>query len=157
MKFLLRFRPWQLFLLFLGAVIIPPLSVSYILIEITFSVIYFGWIYSIGTYMHKLIPDKRKPKINYFTFNSLFMIIAIALSALILQMPGWLQIPLSLYVFWCWFYTAMFAARMLESMIEGELVGNSDSIKGFVCILFFPFGVWQIQPAVHRVLNKYGV
>ncbi|MGZ3814089.1 MAG: hypothetical protein ACXVB0_23960 [Mucilaginibacter sp.] len=47
------------------------------------------------------------------------------------------------------------AARMLESMFEGELVNRSDALKAFFGLWFFPFGIWYIQPAVKRVLDKY--
>jgi hypothetical protein len=49
-------------------------------------------------------------------------------------------------------YSFMFAARMLESAIEGKIVNRSDSLKTFFYIWFFPIGIWYIQPAVKRVL-----
>ncbi len=63
-----------------------------------------------------------------------------------------LTLPVLLYLFFSFLYVFAFAARMLESMIEGEIVGISDSLKGLLCFWVFPFGVWQIQPAVQRVL-----
>ncbi len=51
-------------------------------------------------------------------------------------------------------YIFGFASSMLESVIEGKVVNMSDSIKGIICFWVFPFGVWQIQPAVHRVLKS---
>jgi len=48
-----------------------------------------------------------------------------------------------------------FAGKMLESVIEGEIVGNSDALKAIICFVIFPVGLWYIQPAIQRVLAKY--
>jgi len=71
----------------------------------------------------------------------------------IIELAG--SIAILIYMIWTWIYIIMFAARMLESAIEGQLVNRSDALKGCFCLLFFPIGVWYIQPAVQRVLNKY--
>ena len=120
--------------------------------------------------MHEFIPLNTKPGAKYFRFDCLyiqFISIAVVVFAIAEMLLG-LHLPtlsytvqsiitmiLLLYFIWSWVYISMFAARMLESVIEGELVNKSDSLKGFFCFLFFPIGVWYIQPAVQRVLVTY--
>jgi len=54
--------------------------------------------------------------------------------------PCWVEWPLILYYLWSAFYVIMFAARMLKSVIEGELVNRSDSFITFIYIGFTPWG-----------------
>jgi len=116
--------------------------------------------------MHDLIPLALKPKIGYFKFNCLFIpfieLLLVFTNVFHMSVPKPSDTIRSInsgiilfYGLWCYIYIAMFAARMLESVIEGKIVKRSDSLKGFVCLLFFPYGVWYIQPAVQRVLKKY--
>jgi hypothetical protein len=170
MKFLLYLKPWKLFLLFFLCVIFSANHYTGLGVCVLFWIVYTAWVYNIGTAMHKLIPLNTKPGIKYFKFNCLyiqFVLIAIVVFAIAEMLLGLhlptmpysvqsiIKIILLLYLIWSWVYFSMFAARMLESVIEGELVNKSDSLKGFFCLLFFPIGVWYIQPAVQRVLIKY--
>jgi len=166
---LLRLKSWQLFLLLLLSYFLPSGYVFERVANLLFIGIYLGWIYSVGFVMHSLLPDKRKPGITYFKISCLFIIVLF----ITLSFTGgytinqdnykeygnsiWFLVPLILYTIWSMLYMFMFAAQMLESMIEGRLVLRSDSLKGFFGFWFFPFGVWYIQPAVQRVLDAYAV
>lgn len=168
MKFLLNLKAWQLFvILFVG--IISSSDSSYgLYISMFFFIIYVSWIYQIGTTMYNLIPVQSRPGIRYFKFSCLFMLFPSILSQIFYvyliqfipqkdSIEPIISIIISCYAGWTWLYISMFSARMLESAIEGRLVMRSDSMKGFVCIFAFPIGVWYIQPAVQRALNKYKV
>jgi len=70
-------------------------------------------------------------------------------------MPVWIELPLMLYYLWSAFYVIMFAARMLKSVTEGELVNRSDSLGTFLYMAFTLWGMWSIQKQVHFILaNK---
>ena len=83
------------------------------------------------------------------------MLLGLHLPTLSYTIQSIITIIFLFYFIWSWLYISMFAARMLESVIEGELANKSDSLKGFFYFLFFPIGVWYIQSAVQRVLAKY--
>ncbi len=170
MKFLLYLKPWKLFFIFFICMILSCSPSFGTAAELVFWVMYTGWVYHIGVTMHGLIPPSVRPKISYFKFNCLFiqfialLFVFVTLIATVfnISIPNLSDnirsITLGIYLgysIWCWIYISMFAARMLESVIEGKLVNKSDSLKGFVCLLFFPYGVWYIQPAVQQVLRKY--
>jgi hypothetical protein len=162
MDFLLKLSSWKLFLLLVLPCFFTFIPLLGMLLTALWIVIYMGWIYSIGVSMHNLIPKRIKPEIGYFKFNCIFNIVVFIA---ILITGGYnsetagdfnlVFIPITFYAIWSLIYVFSFAARMLESVIEGEIVGISDSIKGLFCFWFFPFGVWHIQPAVERVLEKY--
>jgi hypothetical protein len=168
MKFLLNLKAWQLFvILFIGMISSSDSSYG-LFISMFFFLIYVSWIYQIGITMYNLIAVQSRPGIRYFKFCCLFMLFLSVLSELfyvyIIQfipqrdiIEPIISIIVPCYAGWTWLYISMFSARMLESAIEGRLVMRSDSMKGFVCIIAFPIGVWYIQPAVQRVLNKYKV
>ena len=166
MKFLLYLKPWVLFLIFIASILLASDSSYGLFIGFACWIIYAGWIYQIGVTMHNYTSLQNKPSIRYFQFSCClmpFMIMSTQIFYLYLEafitvnetLSTIISIAISCYMCWTWLYICMFAARMLESVIEGELVNKSDSLKGFVCLLFFPFGVWYIQPAVQRVLIKY--
>jgi len=154
MNFLLRLRPWQLFLL----VLIPSLFFfDTLFCRFVRSMgygIYISWIYAIGIRMYKLMPNP-KPNIIYFKICSVIVASSLVLTIVISPFMYDYEIPVIICLMICFIYMMAFSAKMLESMIEGEIVGFSDATKAFFCFWFFPFGLWYVQPAVQRVLDKY--
>ncbi len=165
MEFLLRLKSWQLFVLVFIPAMIPG-DTLWGSISAFWVVVYIGWIYAIGSSMNKLIPEKVRPQASYFKFSCLFILIAVFGILLTggykinqdnIQDYGykaWILIPLSFYMMWSMLYVFAFAAKMLESVIEGQAVGLSDALKAFFGFWFFPIGLWYIQPAVQRVLQS---
>jgi hypothetical protein len=162
MAFLVNLKTWQLFMLFAVCVIFSyNLSVAF-----TGWILYSAWVYHIGVTMHNMLPADNKPAIKYFQFNCLFvpfmiaLIIVLSLGALLLKIdmpqPNIVvrYIILGLvgaYGVWCWIYISLYAGRVLESVIRGQPVNRSDSMKAFICFFVFPLGVWYIQPAVKKL------
>lgn len=167
MKFLLYIKPWILFLIFIIGSIIPTDSFYGLIIDLPIAIISVGWMHQIGITMYNLIPEKLKPNIRYFNFccwSILILIVILSIQTMLnplsikvsdFKIQAIFFLPVGLYLLWSLLYASMFAARMLESVIEGKIVNRSDSLKGFVCFMIFPIGVWYIQPAVQRVLSKY--
>ncbi|NCD71390.1 hypothetical protein [Mucilaginibacter agri] len=163
---LLKLKAGHLFLLFILFQLIYEQASFSSLIQFIALLIYIGWIYSIGSYMHGLIPPKLRPGITYFRVSCLFIIFLWVIGYFIqgyfaneelFQINSYkslLYISLTLYTAWSILYIFSFAARMLESVIEGEITNLSDSLKAFFCFWFFPIGMWYIQPAVHRVIEN---
>jgi len=124
--------------------------------------LYLGWVYTIGNAMHNRLPNQLKPTIRHFNVCCLILLVLILSPyVLYLFLVSYVETYYILILVMCGvsslIYTISFSARMLESMIEGELVGFDASVKAFLMILMYPFGIWNIQPAVQRVLNKYPI
>jgi hypothetical protein len=163
MRFLLNLKSWQLFLIFLLSSIFSMFPYIGWIVNLTFLLIYIGWVYSIGSAMHNVIPKHLRPNISYFNFCCLILVFAVLLLSVYVDYIGqdytddqfwWIEASI-VCLMGIGFYIFSFAAKMLESAIEGRIVGFSDSIKAFFCFWFFPWGLWHIQPAVQRVLAKY--
>ncbi|MET3498656.1 MULTISPECIES: hypothetical protein [Mucilaginibacter] len=155
MRFLLKLKSWQLFALIVIPAFVPN---SYTVLMYLSLLIGLSWIYAIGVTMHSLIPV-IKPDIKYFRFSLLLIIIALIISR-IAQVGGdnlaiWFSATGGIIYVIGFICACGFAGKMLESVIEGEIVGNSDALKAIICLIFFPIGLWHIQPAVQRVLAKY--
>lgn len=159
MRFLLKLKSWQLFVLIVIPAFIPNSLIIYTKVLYLSLFVSFAWIYLVGTTMHSLIPAAVKPNVKYFRLYFLLIIIALILFR-IAQLSSdssttWLfAAGVIIYVigFTC---ACGFAGKMLESIIEGEIVNNSDALKAIICFIIFPVGLWYIQSAVQRVLAKY--
>jgi len=115
--------------------------------------------------MNLLVPPNVRPNLFYFKLSCLFIFAAYVAMFFIggftidagnVHDYGywiWLLIPLTFYMLWSMLYIFAFAARMLESVIQGNAVGVSGSLKAFFCFWFFPIGLWYIQPAVQRIID----
>lgn len=160
MSFVLRLKPWMLFI----TLLIPCLFVSsYSIAAIIFFTFYIYWIYSIGITMNSLLPISYRPSTKLFKVNcSLLMVLIIVMCVLqstnylpIMQESFATSIIIIIVYFYFLFSIWSFAARMLNSIHEGEIVNRSDSLQTVFYLWFFPLGVWRVQSAVQRVLAKY--
>ncbi|OJW15009.1 MAG: hypothetical protein BGO48_12665 [Mucilaginibacter sp. 44-25] len=133
-----------------------------IVTHFTGTMLYLSWVYSIGKTMHSLLPKQMRVNVSFFKLcyivgivNLLLLTVLFFFNKLNFDTMGnylfMLVIPLILIQL----YMFSFSARMLQSMIQSELVGLSDSLKAFFSIWFFPLGLWEIQAAVQSVLCKH--
>lgn len=156
MKVLLRLKAWQLFLLnapwYMFTFISPVFDVLYL----NGTAIFFGWIFSIGYVMHSFIQSPSKPKIIYFEITFSFFVIWCIIDYFI---------PMNKAIeYWIWplaalggislLYSFGFAARMFESVRQGEIVNRSDSLRTLFYILFFPIGIWFLQPSINEIMAE---
>jgi hypothetical protein len=166
MKFLLYLNPLTLFVIFIASLFFASDSSYGLYIGFIFAIVYAAWIYQIGGNMYTLVADLNKPGIKYFQFSCVFnpciVIFGQLFNLYLIQyipdrdtVEPILNILIPVYMAWSWVYINLFAARMLKSASEDKLVKRSDSLKNFFGLLFFPIGVWYIQPSVQKVLNKY--
>jgi hypothetical protein len=158
MNLLLHLKAWQLFLLIAIPLLIDSDSLIFEIINLFGFCVYTAWIYAIGFTMHSLLPDNlNKPNISNFKIGCLTMIIAIFVgysSTFLGYHNLYLSAVFVLIIFTSLFFSVGFAARMLESKLDRRIANRSDSLKNIFCILFFPIGIWIIQPLIKRVLTQ---
>jgi len=164
---LLKLKATHLFLLLILVTLLSEMEIFGNVIKFIGLLFYISWMYSIGSYMNSFIPEKSRPSITYFQISCLFIVLFEIFTYLtigyisddeLFQFNGYksyLFILFGLYSAWSMLYIFSFAARMLESVIEGKITTLNKSIKGFFCFWFFPIGIWYIQPAVHRVIENH--
>ena len=137
-------------------------------IVILFIFVLLGWFYVVGVNLNKKLPETVKmnlTKFKWFFFIPLICMIFFYIFALVLfnkvsigeQLnfaPFAVIIPLHLFSVFCIFYCIYFAAKSLKAADLQRPVTFSDYAGEFFLFLFFPIGVWLIQPRINKIFSK---
>lgn len=136
---------------------------------IFFTLIFFGWFWSIAIGLQKNIPKDIKMKIEKFKvlfFIPLIYIILtmIYLGGLSFGMPtnvfsnsSWLVViilPLHLFSMFCVFYSMYFVAKTIKTAELQRNVEFRDFAKEFFLLWFYIIGIWFIQPKLNKLSRK---
>ena len=182
----LTLKHWQLFVLLvgiplvfqfitLGAIILSilsndPTKISYFfpLMMILFIGLFFGWFYSLGTNLHKKLPETApmnltKFKIFLFIPVAYMLFISIFTSSMFSTISSDRQpnlaifaliVPLHLFSMFCIFYCLYFNAKALKTVEWQKSVTFSDFAGEFFLLWFFPIGIWFIQPRINKLFDN---
>nr|MBI1230315.1 hypothetical protein [Cytophagales bacterium] len=184
MKLLLKLKHWQLFLLTVGVSMIiaiyPAISmlaneedrfvynavVRYITI-LPF-LIYFLWIWSVGTLLNEYITDELKISSTNF-FISVGVAFFILFFLFVFNVLNWDDIlghadstfwaylgsVMVLFVgIFAWLFSLNFVAKTLVRSERELHVNPADYYGEYIMILFFPIGIWIIQPRINRIMHR---
>lgn len=178
MRFLLRLKHWQLFLLTWGIPIAinlytfskPALMVKlFPVMMLVFIIGIFGWIWAISTQLHKKLP--RQVKLNIRGFKVVFSIPIIYTLAITLWMGYQFYFRFSegspfigsfiLFIAVLHFISMVcillglrFAAQTLRSVELGRLASFSEYAVEFFLIWFSPIGFWILQPRLNKLIEQ---
>lgn len=178
MRFLLRLKHWQLFLITWGIPIginlytfsRPALMVKlFPLMMLIFIIGIFGWIWAISTQLHKKLP--RQVKLNIRGFKVVFSIPIVYMLAVTLwmgyqfyfrfpegsQMIGSVIFFIAVFHFIsmvCILLGLRFAAQTLRSVELGRLASFSEYAVEFFLIWFSPIGFWILQPRLNKLIEQ---
>ncbi len=181
MKFLLKLKHWQLFILLVGLPFIVQMVmvavmmitknmyvafIAFPLMMIFMLVFFFGWFYALGTNLHKKLPENLHMNVSrfktflfvpvgYIILIFLFVLIMIALSPREPNPAVFLvMVPLHLFSMFCVFYSMYFVSKTLRTVeLQRELI-FSDHAGEFFLIWFFPIGIWFIQPRINKIFEN---
>lgn len=182
MDFFLRAKHWQIFSL----LIIIPLCLQLFLfvnndfdfmlviapaLGILYGIIFFGWLWVIGTRLQSRLPMARRSNLIFFKVVLLIPIIyllGISIYSALLAM-GLIQsgsqslfimndiirevFPLHILSMLCLFYVLWFNAKTIKSIELKRAVSFSDYSEEFFLLWFFPIGIWIIQPRINRMIE----
>ncbi|MCK0155959.1 hypothetical protein MWU65_02130 [Cellulophaga sp. F20128] len=189
----LKAKHWQLFVAMLG---IPILFLLYALLSmssdfemtssqnpeyllhtfkafpvimILYTVVFFGWFWSIAIGLQKKIPQEIKMKVK--KFKILFFIPLIYITLVLIFMDGlysgmgvngfpdsgWfvpIILPLHLFSMFSIFYSMYFVAKTIKTAELQTKVGFGDFAGEFIFLWFYFIGIWFIQPQVNKLFEK---
>lgn len=177
MRFLLRLKHWQLFLITWGIPIAiniytfsrPALMVKlFPVMMLVFIIGIFGWIWAISTQLHKKLPVEVN--LNIKGFKLIFSVPIFYMLALTLWMgyQFYFKFPEgssnigSIIVFIaiihfismvCILLGLRFAAQTLRSVELGRLAKFSEYATEFFLIWFSPIGFWILQPRLNKLIE----
>ena len=184
MKFFLKLKHWQLFLIafaipfclyigtFLTAIFYyeePFLLFKFFpFIIALFMFGQYGWMFSVARLLNARVPSVAKLRLGSFYFFFFFPILYIAIFS---AMISWFMfdmaeasplfpilflcvIPIHLFAMFCMFYCIYFVAKTIKSVELGREAVLNDYIGEFFMIWFFAFGLWLLQPRINSIKNE---
>ena len=173
--FLSSLKPWQLFVLTVGPMALSvffgpafsdrPATFDEVRAMFTVSMlvalpgylVFFSWIFAIGVVCNDSIaPDYRKPTRLLFVAMPIalaYMCVAIFLFPTVLgdaELKPFRALFMTVHVVasFCLYYSLFFAARSLAMLSQPEAPGFLRGLKYFFGLIYFPIGLWFIQPKV---------
>jgi hypothetical protein len=182
MKKLLTIKPFQLFGLLVGAPMVfqfiftglnvmsvssTMLLLSIAVMMILFVVVFFGWLYILGTNLHEKLPTSMPMNLTRFKLFLVIPVVYILLISIFIirliangptdEQPNPLIfaiiIPLHLFSMFCIFYCIYFSAKSLKAVELQRPVIFNDFVGEFFLFWFFPMGIWIIQPRINKLFE----
>jgi hypothetical protein len=179
----LTFKHWQLFGLLMGIpMIFQIISIGSIVssndptaefkffpvMMILYLGLFLGWFYSLGTNLHKKLPETVNMNLKKFKIFLLIPAIYMVLftfymSSIFSNVSTGIEpnpaiwgiiFPLHLFSMFCLFYCLYFISKELKAVEWQKPVTFSDFAGEFFLIWFFPFGIWIIQPRINKLFEN---
>ena len=139
------------------------------IIMILFSLVFFGWFWSIAIGLQRNIPEEIKMKVK--KFKILFFIPLIDIIFFMIYMGGIFSgmgtngfpngggfvaiiLPLHLFSMFCIFYSMYFVAKTIKTAELQRKTGFGDFAGEFFLLWFYFIGIWIIQPKVNKLYGK---
>ncbi len=126
-----------------------------------------GWMYSVGSRFNDLLPQGVRMSLRFFRLSVLFPVVyafffflLIAREFTPLPFQGapaastfeWIM-PVHFFAMFCSFYVLYFASKTLKAAEVRRSVGFGEYAGEFFLMLFFPIGIWFLQPRITRLFE----
>jgi hypothetical protein len=141
------------------------------MVMLIFMAVLYGWFWSIAIGLQKKVPENVKMKVKKFKFFFVFPMIYFLLFMLFflssinsvfgqniethLGIIGGLFvliIPIHLFAMFCIFYIFYFVAKTFKTVELQREVTFGDFAGEFFLLIFYPIGVWIIQPKINEMI-----
>jgi|HubBroStandDraft_4_1064222.scaffolds.fasta_scaffold183667_3 hypothetical protein len=164
--FFLRAKHWQVFLVFCissvaeaVALHFAPLTVSLPSALASASVIYvyLAWLWSMGSFLHSILPSPLRIKIPSFRFTLIYSAVyAVASLAFFDHLDSARAFAIiflpHLLALFCMLHNLYFVSNSLVVAETGKPTTSFFDYAGpFLLLWFFPVGIWVIQPRINRL------
>lgn len=165
MKFFLRAKAWQLFLLLMGMFFIQPFIIGMLpspiigfsLFMAIFMLLLTGWLWSIGITANNRLPPHLKKSASLYSGGMLFALLYSSSFGFAVSAPIEILvylIPLHLASMFFMFYALWFTAKQFTTLQNREKVTFFEYSGPFFMLWLFPIGVWFIQPIINKQLGE---
>jgi len=115
---------------------------------------FFVWIYSIGIESNRLLPVTMKmPLVKFKILLAYATGYAVVVACYPLQAKMPYALPFHFIDMFCLFYLIYFVAKSIRSIELNRPAILSDWVLIFFGLLFYPIGVWFIQPKIQRIVQ----
>lgn len=137
-------------------------TVVFPLIMVVFIVVTFGWYWSVGVGLQKLVRSDLRMKVSrykiflFFAIGYLpfffFLFVMFVVSRGTEPAIFLVTMPFHLFYMFCIFYTAYFMAKAIKTAELQRKVTFDDFASEFFLMWFFPIGIWIIQPKINKLI-----
>jgi len=174
METLLRLKHWQIFLLTFGITLLGVSSMFVFSLNdvVNFSLVYRvtslvalvgasifnAWIYMIVVTFHKKLPPEADVSLSFFkvclAYVVIYQVTGLFLLPDFIDTHELLDNALRYLSYACDIYIFYLSATILQSAERQKKLGFGDVSGDFFAFLFYPIGIWFIQPRVNRLFNN---
>jgi hypothetical protein len=116
---------------------------------------FLGWFGSMGFFFHSIVKPELRMRTELFRFALVYPVLyfPIFLSLVIPDgaIPVWVQLSLYLVCIACFVYLFHFVAKNLVMVKIKKALAAQQILPSIFASVFFPLGVWIIQPEVNRL------
>ena len=178
MERFLKAKHWQLFLLLFGipfifqVVMMISIVTSHTMVFSYFKffplvlVIYvstfFSWLWSVALGLQPMVPATVKMKVARFKIFLVIPLVYILIVSVLLEMvfsgtfdinPKYILVivPVHLFSVFCILHSLYFVAKTFKTVELQRQVRFEDFAGEFFMLLFFPVGVWILQPKINKM------
>jgi hypothetical protein len=158
----------------------PFVMVDYIkwfpLVMIFYLAAYYGWFWTIGTQLQRLVPQGVTLKVGRFKVLLLIPVIYLVTVMTLLvfffnnfnpaameagNMPDVsllpifmvIFIPLHFFAMFCIFHSMYFVAKTIKTVELQREVSFSDFVAEFFMLWFYFIGIWILQPKINKMVE----
>jgi hypothetical protein len=121
------------------------------------------WLWSMGGFLNSIVPPFLRMKETFFRISVAFVPLYLPLFGVFFQGLNSIRnvrlillsyaviMPMHLFAMFCQFYSWYFASKNLSIVETGKSTSLADYLGYFICLWFFPIGIWIIQPRINRL------
>jgi hypothetical protein len=116
------------------------------------------WVGPMGSFLNSMVDSKLRLNFGLFRIAVIFPCLYLPFfdAAFVSLTPSLLfaLLPFHAFAVFCLFYDVYFVAKSLALAEASQRVSFPD-YRGYVLgLLFFPFGIWFIQPRINRIYDR---
>ena len=166
MNLFLKAKHWQLFIVFIGAIIAPQPAFlnqglgyyTEMLTRLIISLVFVGWLWSISQACYKTLPAELASSPRIMQAGLIYALLYFMIGSNFFMQPGE-EVPIYIIAFHLLgmasiFYAFGFTAKQLVKLEHGKDVSFFAYSGPFFLIWFFPLGIWFVQPKVNQLLGN---
>ena len=166
MDILLRAKHWQIFsgLISIGAleyVLKNESELSGDISYISLMIIQIGWILMLGTILKNRLRNPNKISYLNFIITGIFLLVVTSLYKIVLTNSEIAKIAdnvpffigFSIYSLVSISIVNGFVAKTIRSIEKNNVVNISDYLGDTLLLIFWPIGIWYIQPRLNKIFD----
>ncbi len=163
-KIVVKAEPWQIFCVFVGAILFYGLAtdeqqILKVVASILLAVVIFGWFLILGTSLNENLPDDQQKSDTLFIISCFYGLLLVCISAILKDIPIdedmavyaiVLVISFALSVLYVIYFTSNLYASNQELFLDKEKL--SDKVI-FILFIAFILGVLVLQSRVKKLFT----